>query len=124
MFFQSKMTILLHFSLKQPSSNSSIKLAWPTVSIGSRGVPESHQMNHRAQVFSIRGDHDFFANTPQLPHWQAHMPCSQCELRELVWSLGVTEQFCATRGRTKALGGLLSDHGMVSSSPSMRFLRT
>jgi hypothetical protein len=37
--------------------------------------------NFRAVIWSIQGDHEFFANVLKLPHWSTASPCWECDAK-------------------------------------------
>ena len=38
-----------------------------------------HLKRYRAVLWSVIGDHEFFANSLGLPHWNSHWPCWECD---------------------------------------------
>ena len=47
-----------------------------------RGTP-LHTQKYRAFVWGLQGDHEYFANTLQLPHWSSHWPCWECDCQNM-----------------------------------------
>ena len=41
--------------------------------------------HHRAVIWSIQGDAEFFANVLKLPHWQNKHPCHECDCQKPVY---------------------------------------
>ena len=37
---------------------------------------------HRCVLWSIQGDHEFFSNVLQLPHWNNAEPCWECNCKQ------------------------------------------
>ena len=38
--------------------------------------------NHRACIYSIQGDQEFFSNILKMPHWQNKFPCAECDAQK------------------------------------------
>ena len=42
-----------------------------------------HPKGFKGVLWSVIGDHEFFASTLGLPHWASHWPCWECDAEKL-----------------------------------------
>ena len=57
-----------------------------------------HPKGYKAQIWSIIGDHEFFANHLKLGHWASHHPCWECDAQKRFLGKGLQANLLGKAG--------------------------